>query len=454
MTNWRRQNESRYLDHADGQRADVVLYDILAKRNHENAQRVEMFETGASPEAVAAEFGPPLLKRLNAIFQQADLAIELKLTSAQMLNAVNDRGKSEYPIFQMSDGEKSALLLAAEVLTTAQGSVCIIDEPERHLHRSISAALVKAVIADRPDCHFIVMTHDLDLAASMDDGNGQVFLLTGCTWTGGAADGWELLPVDPAAGMPESARTAILGGRRELLFIEGEKGSLDERLYELLFPGWTLLPAGSCDQVIRAVAGLRASSSHHWLTVSGIVDGDGRTDEEKSSLRTRGILALPVSEVENLLYSAAVINAVAARQAESMGKAAQTLIDQARSAALAALGEPGVPERLATDLALAVLRRRFLEQLPTSVDRNGAPATVTLSSPYPAIQSKITEFLAAGDLDGLVRLVPVRDTRLRGQVAKALLFQNVAHYEAAARARIQQDFVLADEVRLLVGPLP
>jgi hypothetical protein len=254
--------------------------------------------------------------------------------------------------------------------------------------------------------------------------------------------------------MPESARTAILGGRRELLFIEGKRDSLDERLYELLFPGWTLLPVGSCDQVIRAVAGLRASNSHHWLTVSGIVDGDGRTDEEKASLHARGILALPVSEVENLLYSAPVINAVATRQAESMGKTAQTLMDQARAAALAALGEPGVPERLADALALAVLCRRFLEQLPKSVDRNATSATVTVPSPYPAIQSKIIEFLADGDLDGLVRLVPVRDTRLRGQVAKALLLQNAAHYEDAAHARIQQDFALADEVRLLVGPLP
>jgi hypothetical protein len=254
--------------------------------------------------------------------------------------------------------------------------------------------------------------------------------------------------------MPESARTAILGGRRELLFIEGEKVSPDERLYELLFPGRTLLPTGSCDQVIRAVAGLRASSSHHWLTVSGIVDGDGRTDEEKTSLRTRGVLALPVSEVENLLYSAVVINAVAARQAESMGKAAQILIDRARAAALAALGEPGVPERLADGLALAVLRRRFLERLPTSIDRNGTPATVTVDSPYPAIRSKITEFLAAGDLDGLVRLVPIRDTKLRGQVAKTLLFQSAAHYEDAARERIRRDCALADEVRLLIGPLP
>jgi hypothetical protein len=47
--------------------------------------------------------------------------IELRLTDAQTLNAVNSSSGTEYPIFQISDGEKSALLLAGEVLTTPRG---------------------------------------------------------------------------------------------------------------------------------------------------------------------------------------------------------------------------------------------------------------------------------------------------------------------------------------------
>jgi hypothetical protein len=55
--------------------------------------------------------------------------IKLRPTDAQALNAVSSASGKEYPIFQMSDGEKIALLLAAGVLTTPQGSVCIIDQP-------------------------------------------------------------------------------------------------------------------------------------------------------------------------------------------------------------------------------------------------------------------------------------------------------------------------------------
>jgi hypothetical protein len=97
-------------------------------------------------------------------------------------------------------------------------STCIIDEPERHLHRLISAGLVKAIIADRPDAHFVILTHDLKLATALGGENGQIYSLMGCNWEGRRGVGWDLFPVDAPDDIPESARLAILGGRRELLF--------------------------------------------------------------------------------------------------------------------------------------------------------------------------------------------------------------------------------------------
>lgn len=95
-----------------------------------------------------------------------------------------------------------------------------------------------------------------------------------------------------------------------------------------------------------------------------------------------------------------------------------------------------------------------LEELPTAVDTTAASATVSFPSPYPGIRSQIDALLAADDLDGLVRLVPVRDTALRGWVASALRFQCAADYETAARVGTGKDRALAAEVRVLVGPMP
>jgi hypothetical protein len=148
------------------------------------------------------------------------------------------------------------------------------------------------------------------------------------------------------------------------------------------------------------------------------------------------------------------MNAVAARQVELVDETQIDLVNQARTAALKALREHGAPERLAEGLALAAVHRRALEATPTSIDPSATSVTMNFPSPYPEIRSRIADLLDADDLDGLIRLVPIRDTALRDRVARALRFRNFADYEAAARVQIRKDEILAAEVRALVGLMP
>jgi hypothetical protein len=453
IESWRRQEDSRYLDHADSQRTGIVIFDLLAKINSQNAQMVGLYQAGATREQVSESVGALLLDRLNAILASAGLHVGLALTDKQTFDAIDGLHGTQYPIYRMSDGEKSALLLAAEVLAAPSDCVQIIDEPERHLHRSISAGLIEAVIADRPDCHFVVLTHDLELASILSGYDGQTFSLASCVWSGSNAVAWDLKPVDPQEQLPESARLAILGGRRDLLFIEGDAHSLDTRLYQLIFPGWTLFPAGGCDQVIRAVTGLRSSQEHHWVRAHGVVDGDGRDEDERESLRARGILTLPVSEVENLYYLGEVLEAVAQKQAELRGESTNELVAAAKTVALEALGAQGTLERIAAGLAMAALRRRLIEHVPKVFDPQADPVEVAIPSPYPAIYASINGLHQSGDYDGLTKVVPIRDTAVRGRIAAALGFRNTDDYESAARVRIREDAELASMLRGLIGPL-
>jgi hypothetical protein len=137
-----------------------------------------------------------------------------------------------------------------------------------------------------------------------------------------------------------------------------------------------------------------------------------------------------------------------------MDESADALTNQARATALQALRDDSAPKRLAAALALSVLRRRVLEKLPTSIDTTSASVTINIPSPYPEILSRISALLDAGDLDSLIRLVPIRDTALRTKVARSLRFQNSADYETAARVRIREDAALAAKVRTLAGPVP
>lgn len=449
--------DSRYLDHLFQQRTGVVLFDLLAKYNERNAQGMRLLEQGASAEDVLGQVDPSLLDRLNRILDRAHLELELLLTDQGTFDAVSTTQPGvRYPIFQMSDGEKSALLLAAHVLVAPQAVIQIIDEPERHLHRWISAGLIEAVMTERPDCHFVAITHDLEFSASLPRASTDLVVLSGCKWSGETVCGWELHTVDEGEPLPESARRAILGGRREILFIEGDAASADLSLYRLLFARSYVTPVGGCDQVIRSVTGLGDSGVHHWIDARGIVDGDGRTIAEKDALARKGILTLSVNEIENLYYTDVVIAAMAQQQGKVLGRAAGELRSDAAAGALAALRQPGTGKHLASALALAVVRRQVLEHLPDrdALSRGEEGITLRLESPFPAELAGFEKLLAVDNLEQIVCRYPIRDSGVRRAIANGLRFQNIDDYESAVRSRVRDDETLAQALRDLVGALP
>ena len=103
----------------------------------------------------------------------------------------------------------------------------------------------------------------------------------------------------------------IVGSRRPVSFVEGDGGSLDSSLYRRVYRDFTVIPVGSCDHVIHTVASFAARPELHRVGCAGIVDADGRTDEEAAYLQARGVYSLPVSEVENLLVLPNVFLAIA-----------------------------------------------------------------------------------------------------------------------------------------------
>jgi len=70
-----------------------------------------------------------------------------------------------------------------------EGSVFFIDEPERHLHRSIISPLLSSLFQRRPDCVFVIATHDINLP--MDNPKSNVLAVRGCKWNGSQISAWD-----------------------------------------------------------------------------------------------------------------------------------------------------------------------------------------------------------------------------------------------------------------------
>lgn len=230
-------------------------------------------------------------QKLIAIWDRILLHRSLQVSGDDIQVAAD--GQSCYSAGEMSDGERAVFYMLGQVLVAEPASVLIFDEPELHVHRAILSRLWDEAEAARPDCAFLVITHDLDFAASRP---GQKFVIRGYQ----APADWEIEPVPESTGFSEEVATLILGSRKPILFVEGAGSSLDLAIYRGCYPDWTVLPRGACENVVHAVSTMRNNSSLTRITCSGIVDADDYSEEDKRRLASFGVSTLPVSEIENL----------------------------------------------------------------------------------------------------------------------------------------------------------
>lgn len=280
-----------------------VLFAKKAQRDSQLANRVrEMERENKNERPEMPDSADEILLRIwNDLLPHRQLVIEDGKITASISSGNTYQGR------EMSDGERVALYLMAQCLCVPPDSIVIIDEPEIHLHKSLMSKLWSKIEEAQPNCLFIYITHDIDFAASRV-GSRKIWLKSydGSRWI------WDEVP--EAEDLPESVLLEILGSRKEVLFIEGEKGSLDYKIYQAVYPEFLIIPRGGCEKVIESTKSMRDNPALHHVNVSGIIDKDYRFREEINALRASGIFSLDVAEVENILCVPELIQLVATHQ--------------------------------------------------------------------------------------------------------------------------------------------
>ena len=270
----------------------LALFDLLQQENYAMRTIGRHFYTGETEEAqrVNDETQSPL-DQINELLLIAGMSVHLEIDRSGELIAKHNENGVLIGVERLSDGERNAVIVAANVLTVDPGTVLLIDEPERHLHRSIIEPLLSALFALRKDCPFIISTHELALPIADSDAN--VLSISSCAWEGDLPKYWHCKLLDPAVRLPEDVKRAILGSRRQILFVEGEDSrSLDLPLYSALFPGISIMPRHSCGMVEDTVRGLRATYDQHEVEAFGLIDRDDRSELQVENLAVEYIFAL------------------------------------------------------------------------------------------------------------------------------------------------------------------
>ncbi|WP_338525208.1 AAA family ATPase [Pseudomonas batumici] len=348
--------------------------------------------------------GDTLMRKLKAIYHRVLPTRRLEITADDITAcALKDNTAGEpYSITQMSDGEKAVFYVIGQVLVADQSSIFIMDEPEIHVHRSILSRLWDELEAARPDCAFLLITHDLEFAASRA---GRKYMMRSY-----APDtGWVIENVPEAEGFSEELVTLILGSRKPVLFVEGEQGSLDLAFYRACYPGWTVVPRGGCEAVIHSVVTMRRNEAFTRIQCSGLVDADGHDEADRASLAGNGIQILPVSEIENLLLLPAVSRTILEMN-ELKGDDLETKLAKLKDAIL----DDARIEENVNEVVLGYCRRR-IDRMLKQVDLSADKSIAAIAASYTArtteldvvalaadMKTKITAAVAAGDLASLL----------------------------------------------------
>lgn len=266
-----------------------VIGNLLAKHcNHSidflNSSKLNILEKPLMPSSSELE---DTLNIWNDIFDHRKLVLKDGISLQVCLN------ESEfYEPIKMSEGEKSALYLISQIVQAPKEGFIIIDEPEMYLHKTIISKLWDKLESFRSDCIFIYLTHDLDFAVSRITAT-KVWLKS-FTYP----SDWDIKAI-PENVIPEKLMLELLGSRKNVLFCEGEKGSIDQRIYSVLLPNYTIIPVNGCRNVINFTKAFNKIPNVN-IQAFGLIDADHHAYERLQSLIKHNVYSLKLAEVENI----------------------------------------------------------------------------------------------------------------------------------------------------------
>lgn len=341
-------------------------------------------------------------------------------------------------ITELSDGERNAILICADILTAQPNHLIILDEPERHLHRSISSPLLSSLFQKRPDCFFVISTHDISLP--IDHAESSILLLRSCQWLNKEITNWDADLIPNTNMIPHDLKYNILGSKRKILFVEGTNNSLDKQIYQILFPNISVILLGNCKQVEKAVTGIKETEELHWIDAYGLIDADNRTSKDIDKLLSNKIAVSECYSVESLYYHPKIIMKIAERQSKSTENDPNKLYQKATSKIIENVELH--KSKLCSRLCVKKARELIMANLPK--DKHFEQQEEFMYS-YPNIKDLITAeeaifdtLINANNFDGLINRYPVRETQTLSNIAMGLgLTKN--DYENHVRQLINDD---------------
>jgi ABC-type cobalamin/Fe3+-siderophores transport system ATPase subunit len=444
--------DSRWMDYVPQERAQTAIYDLVNSENVRARAITRAVDQNHSEELASLKAKDSAITTLNRLLRLANLDIVVVVEANDEIMATR-KGSKLYSIAKLSDGERNAILVAANVLTVPPGTLLLIDEPERHLHRSIVSPLLSLLLKERPDCAFVVSTHEPLLP--VDNPGSKVLLTRACVYNGDQVTSYDIDLLENTDAIDDDLKRTILGERRKIVFVEGVEHSLDKPLYSVLFPNTSVVAKNNCRDVENAVIGIKATAELHWVTPFGLVDNDAQTPERINELLAKGVIPLNVYSVESIYYHPDVQKLACDRHSAVVGGDSDKKLKKASEDAIQAIRENA--SHLSVRIAERAARARVFSLLPKKGEVAGGgkrSEEIDFGMIAKNEAARLEALINASDFVGALQRYPIRESNAIEAIAKALGFANRGQYEAAVRKLLADDDEAVKAVRVLLGAIP
>lgn len=344
----------------------------------------------------------------------------------------------EYDFNQLSDGEKAVFYYIAHILLAPKNSYIIVDEPENHLHLTICNKLWDELEKEREDCKFIYLTHNLNFATTRS--NCTIIwnkeFIPPYEWN------FEILPENDT--IPEILVMEIVGSRKDICFCEGnDKSSLDYKLYSILFPQYTVIPAAGHRNVIDYV-NVYNTKDFFLNRAVGIIDGDYHLSEQIDKWKNQKIYTLPINEIENILCDEFILKKATetfCSEEDALDKYYEnfwTILDEKKNI----LATTYINEIINNLIKGNFLHeRKDIDKLIDEFKSNFSAEKIKML--YNDALDKIEKFIEEKDYDGAIRFVNFKGCLIRELARKNI----VDKYDNRILDLIKKDFELQTYIK-------
>lgn len=242
--------------------------------------------------------------KLLEIWKKFYSDIELKYDTTKR-KLIPEKDGKEYNLNSMSEGEKVSLFYIMVTLFAPKDAYIIVDEPETFLNPSIYNRLWYLLEEYRIDCRFIYISHNLEFISSRNSHS-----IYWCKKYDGNKD-WDLKKISgELEGIPKELVIELLGAQKNILFCEGNKESLDYKVYTLLFESQVVVvPVGGHKDVINYTKAYNKSKLFKGEAY-GIIDRDYHSEEALGKYEHDKVFHLEFNEIEMFLISNEILERV------------------------------------------------------------------------------------------------------------------------------------------------